>query len=72
MEGITISMYSVTGWQKEHPDWFRHDLTALFQLLAEQRIRPVLHATLPLEKAGEAHRLLERSETIGKVTLNCL
>lgn len=33
------------------------------------RIRPVIHAVLPLEKASEAHRLMETGEHFGKIVL---
>jgi putative PIG3 family NAD(P)H quinone oxidoreductase len=37
--------------------------------LAEGSLRPVVHATLPLEEAPAAHRLVESSEHVGKVVL---
>lgn len=33
------------------------------------RVRPVVHAVLPLEQADEAHRLMESSEHFGKIVL---
>jgi NADPH:quinone reductase-like Zn-dependent oxidoreductase len=33
------------------------------------RIRPVIHCVLPLERAEEAHRLMEASEHFGKIVL---
>jgi putative PIG3 family NAD(P)H quinone oxidoreductase len=33
------------------------------------RIRPVIHTVLPLERAEEAHRLMEASEHFGKIVL---
>ena len=33
------------------------------------RIRPVISAVMPLEKAAEAHRLLKESRHFGKVVL---
>lgn len=33
------------------------------------RVRPVIHTTLPLERAEEAHRLMEASEHFGKIVL---
>lgn len=37
--------------------------------LAAGRIRPVIHAVLPLERAGDAHRLMAASEHFGKIVL---
>ncbi|WP_062389072.1 NAD(P)H-quinone oxidoreductase [Demequina iriomotensis] len=37
--------------------------------LVPDAVRPVVHATLPLERAGDAHRLLESGEVFGKVVL---
>lgn len=33
------------------------------------RIRPVIHEVLPLERAEEAHRMMEKSEHFGKIVL---
>jgi NADPH2:quinone reductase len=38
-------------------------------LLAAGRVRPTIHATFPLAEAGEAHRLMETSNHIGKIVL---
>ena len=32
-------------------------------------VRPIIHATFPLAEAGEAHRLMETSQHIGKIVL---
>ena len=41
----------------------------VWPLLALGQVRPAVHATLPLARAAEAHRLLESGEVIGKVVL---
>lgn len=41
----------------------------VWPLLSTRRIAPVIHATLPLARAADAHRMLERGEVIGKVVL---
>jgi NADPH:quinone reductase len=37
--------------------------------LASGKIKPVIYKTFPLQKAAEAHRLMESSEHIGKIVL---
>jgi len=41
----------------------------VWPLLAAGRVRPVIHAAFPLAEAGEAHRLMETSNHIGKIVL---
>ncbi|GAB2788002.1 putative PIG3 family NAD(P)H quinone oxidoreductase [Hymenobacter luteus] len=41
----------------------------VWPLLAAGSVRPVIHATLPLTQAADAHRLLESSAHIGKIVL---
>jgi NADPH2:quinone reductase len=42
---------------------------ALFDLLGRGVLKPTIAARLPLEKAGDAHRLLESGKTIGAIIL---
>lgn len=41
----------------------------VWPLIAEGRLRPVIHATLPLAEAAKAHALMESSAHIGKIVL---
>lgn len=41
----------------------------VWPLVGEGRVRPIVHATLPLEEAAAAHALLEESSHSGKVLL---
>jgi putative PIG3 family NAD(P)H quinone oxidoreductase len=41
----------------------------VWPLIEGGRLRPVVHATFPLEQAAEAHRLMESSAHIGKIVL---
>ena len=41
----------------------------VWPLLAAGRVRPVMHATFPLEAAADAHRLMESGSHIGKIVL---
>lgn len=38
-------------------------------LLADGTIRPIIHATFPLEQAAAAHAMMERDENFGKIVL---
>ncbi len=61
------SFYSIGGWRKKHPEWFREDLHRLFNLLREGKINPVISEHFPLEKAAEVHQKIENAELKGKV-----
>jgi NADPH2:quinone reductase len=41
----------------------------VWPLLVEGRVKPIIHATFPLDQASEAHRLMESSQHIGKIVL---
>ncbi len=50
-------------------DWFREDVTALFDLLAHQKIGPLIAARFPLGEARRAHELLSTNSVTGKIIL---
>ena len=41
----------------------------VWPLVADGRIRPIVHTTLPLSAAGDAHALMEAGENVGKILL---
>lgn len=43
----------------------------VWPLIESGAIRPVIHATFPLEQAARAHELMESSQHIGKIVLTC-
>jgi NADPH2:quinone reductase len=43
--------------------------THVFPLIASGKVRPVVHDTLPLSRAADAHRMLEGGQVIGKLVL---
>jgi NADPH:quinone reductase-like Zn-dependent oxidoreductase len=47
----------------------RDEVEKVFALAARGVIKPLVHATFPLEKAGEAMDLMERREHFGKILL---
>lgn len=64
-----FKFYSITSIRKRHPAWFREDLTALFQMLRDHRIQPVIAERLPLTEARQANQLLESGAVQGKIVL---
>jgi len=54
-----------------HFDWFREDLTTLFDLLSRRQIQPVVAAKFPLRDAARANALLEGGNVSGKLVLLC-
>lgn len=49
--------------------WLRDELEALIQMVADERLEPVVDRVLALEHVNEAFRLLEDREVFGKVVL---
>ncbi|MFF0749183.1 zinc-binding alcohol dehydrogenase family protein [Streptomyces sp. NPDC004267] len=65
---------SVIGFQMAHllrtrPADYAAWRDELWALHAAGRLTPAVHATVPLERAGEAHAIIERRENLGKVVL---
>ena len=65
----SAKFYVITSLRKKHPDWFKEDLKALFELLSEKKIKPVIGKVMKLEQAAEAHQLVENYEVEGKIVL---
>jgi NADPH:quinone reductase-like Zn-dependent oxidoreductase len=47
----------------------RQDFQSVLDMLSRGEIKPVIHATMPLEAVAEAHRLIEEGKSFGKVVL---
>ena len=67
-----IKGFSVVGvrageYGRQFPEKGRENLEAIWQWAREGKVRPRVHAELPLVEAREALALLERREVIGKV-----
>ena len=61
--------YSIQTLKRLRPAWFRHDLSVLFDLLQDHRIKPVIARRFPLTEARHAQELLEKGGVIGKIVL---
>jgi NADPH2:quinone reductase len=50
---------------------FRQDLIALFDLLQQKKIKPLIAERFPLAEAGRAQELLGKQGVTGKIVLLC-
>jgi NADPH:quinone reductase len=63
--------YSIQWLMRLKPEFFRQDLTALFELLRQKKIKPLIAQRLPLNEAKYAHELLGKGGVTGKIVLVC-
>jgi len=67
--GRQSTFYSIGALRKKQPDWFKEDLTKLFNLLAEGKIKPIIERRMKLEEARRAHELIEQAAVKGRIVL---
>ena len=61
--------YSIQTLMRLKPAWFRQDLIDLFDLLQQQKIKPLIARRFPLAEARQAQEVLGRGGVIGKIVL---
>ena len=61
--------YSIQTLKRLKPEFFRQDLVALFELLRQGKIKPLIAQRFPLAEARQAHELLGRGGVTGKIVL---
>ena len=61
--------YSIQWLKRLKPTLFQQDLIALFHLLQQQKIKPLIAQRFPLAEARHAHELLGKGGVIGKIVL---
>jgi NADPH2:quinone reductase len=61
--------YSIQWLKRLRPALFRQDLIALFALLREKRIKPLVAQRFPLAEARKAQELLGKGGVTGKIVL---
>ncbi|MEL6247927.1 MAG: medium chain dehydrogenase/reductase family protein [Cyanobacteria bacterium J06626_23] len=67
--GRSTRFYSIGSLYQQHPDWFKADLSHLFELLAQGQLKPVIAAQIPLTEAKHAHEAIEAGRVQGKIVL---
>jgi NADPH2:quinone reductase len=61
--------YSIQWLKRLRPALFRQDVTALFELLQQQKIKPLIARRFPLAEARHAQELLGKGGVTGKIVL---
>jgi NADPH2:quinone reductase len=64
-----MAMCNATTFRDHRPDWFREDLTILFNLLLARAIQPVIAGKFRLPDASRANEMLEKGQAAGKLIL---
>jgi NADPH:quinone reductase-like Zn-dependent oxidoreductase len=67
--GRRALFYSITDRRLSHPDEFKADMSALFELLRSGAIHPVVIAREPLSAAREVHTRIDKGGFGGKIVL---
>jgi NADPH2:quinone reductase len=65
----TVSVFHLFSIIQNRP-LLRRSMENLINLLADGKIKPVIHARLPLLDAGKAQLMLEQQQNIGKIILH--
>jgi NADPH:quinone reductase-like Zn-dependent oxidoreductase len=63
--------YSIQWLKRVRPALFREDLIALFNLLRQRKIEPLIAQRFPLSEARQAHEMLGQGGVTGKIVLVC-
>jgi NADPH2:quinone reductase len=66
-----VTPYSIQTLKRLKPEWFREDLITLFDLLQQQKIKPVIAQKFPLVEVRQAQELLSKGGVVGKIILVC-
>jgi NADPH:quinone reductase-like Zn-dependent oxidoreductase len=66
-----VVLYSIQWLKRLRPALFRQDLIALFDLLQQKKIKPLIAQRFPLAEARAAHELLGKGGVTGKIVLVC-
>jgi NADPH:quinone reductase-like Zn-dependent oxidoreductase len=64
-----VTPYSIQTLKRLKPEMFRQDLIALFDLLQQKKIQPLIAQRFPLAEARQAQELLGKGGVIGKIVL---
>ncbi|MCF1595376.1 quinone oxidoreductase family protein [Streptomyces muensis] len=64
-----VTGFALSAWRLGRPQEYEAGVAELTRLLADGQVKSAVHARLPLERAAEAHTLLEARAQLGRVVL---
>lgn len=65
----TITGLTMAHFFQSRPELYAQHRRELWRLFAEGRLRPAVHAEIPLDQAPKAHDIIESRTSLGKVVL---
>ncbi|MEV4756356.1 zinc-binding dehydrogenase [Micromonospora sp. NPDC049559] len=70
MRGQSLVGFAMAHLVGQRPEVYERHRRELWQFAIDGAVRPAVHATLPLDGAAEAHRIVESRANLGKVVLD--
>jgi NADPH:quinone reductase-like Zn-dependent oxidoreductase len=70
-DGRASLFYNIHTRRKKHPDEFKSDVAALFELLKAGKLKPAIADVVPLADVVAVHRRIDSADIAGKVVLDC-
>nr|WHW29694.1 putative bifunctional protein: zinc-containing alcohol dehydrogenase; quinone oxidoreductase [uncultured bacterium] len=68
-DGKQAIFYNIQRRRDSHPEEFKADVSALFELLAEGKLKPAIAKRMSLTQAADAHRRIDKADVEGKIVL---
>jgi NADPH:quinone reductase-like Zn-dependent oxidoreductase len=68
-DGKKVIPYSIQTLKRRHPNWYREDMSFLFDLLSTGALTPLVAERIELDQAAEAHELLSSGSVAGRIML---
>lgn len=69
MRGLSVIGFAMAHLAARRRDTYERHQRELWQLYRDGRLNPVVHEAMPLDRAADAHRLIEARANRGKVVL---
>jgi NADPH:quinone reductase-like Zn-dependent oxidoreductase len=65
----SAKFFGVMDSKKDFPERFRNDMSELFELLKQNKVKPLIYKELPLEDVQEAHQLIQDRKVEGQIVI---